>query len=381
MKKTVSFILISAMLCAMLPFSAVSASAAKDVFITRQGVTYTLSSDESHYIVTSYDRSAADAVIPSTLNGLPVVMQSEVTKPSSGCTFVGIEGRYTTQIRESLDLINKIRLEACNEGVKNPSTGKPLKPKDYVPVEWSADMEYIARIRAAEATVTNSHDRLNGQRNRLKGPGGATNNCEVLFYCWGSSGYAPMTLGVESWYKEKNDWVNNTGRITGHYTAMIDPSYRYVGLATFYTQGAKYDATVTAGEFCKKITNGNTSYGCPTEKITQILEVKNTYVSYNTDSNGLKSATITFVNKYNQLCKEENLAVLSNATPKFIKGDVNGNGKIDAQDYQLAKRSCLKTFELSDEMLARGDFNGNGRIDASEYVLIKRHVLGTHVIR
>ena len=65
----------------------------------------------------------------------------------------------------------------------------------------------------------------------------------------------------------------------------------------------------------------------------------------------------------------------------YQKGDVNGNGSVDAQDYALAKRHCLKTFTLSDEMIARGDINGNGDIEASEYALIKRHCLGTFVIK
>ncbi|MBQ9848331.1 MAG: leucine-rich repeat protein [Clostridia bacterium] len=67
--------------------------------------------------------------------------------------------------------------------------------------------------------------------------------------------------------------------------------------------------------------------------------------------------------------------------PEFVKGDVNGNGKVDANDYALAKRHCLKTYTLSDEMLMRADINGNGKLEASEYGLIKRHVLGTFVIK
>ncbi|MBQ3229660.1 MAG: leucine-rich repeat protein [Clostridia bacterium] len=67
--------------------------------------------------------------------------------------------------------------------------------------------------------------------------------------------------------------------------------------------------------------------------------------------------------------------------PEFVKGDVNGNGVVDAKDYALAKRHCLKTYTLSDEMLMRADINGNGTLEASEYALIKRHVLGTYVIK
>ena len=65
----------------------------------------------------------------------------------------------------------------------------------------------------------------------------------------------------------------------------------------------------------------------------------------------------------------------------FVKGDVNGNGKVDANDYALAKRHCLKTFTSYDKMLKRADLNGNGKLEASEYAMIKRHVLGTFEIK
>ena len=62
----------------------------------------------------------------------------------------------------------------------------------------------------------------------------------------------------------------------------------------------------------------------------------------------------------------------------FLLGDVNGNGKIDAQDYAMCKRAFLRTFSLNGAQLARADINGNGKVDASEYAMIKRHFLGTY---
>jgi hypothetical protein len=59
---------------------------------------------------------------------------------------------------------------------------------------------------------------------------------------------------------------------------------------------------------------------------------------------------------------------------------VNGNGKIDAADYAMAKRAFLKTYTLSEEQTGRADINKNGKVDASEYAMIKRHVLGTYTI-
>ena len=66
--------------------------------------------------------------------------------------------------------------------------------------------------------------------------------------------------------------------------------------------------------------------------------------------------------------------------PAFVPGDVNGNGKIDAADYAMAKRAFLKTYALGEEQAERADINGNGKLDAAEYAMIKRHYLKTYVI-
>ncbi len=62
-----------------------------------------------------------------------------------------------------------------------------------------------------------------------------------------------------------------------------------------------------------------------------------------------------------------------------VKGDINGNGRRDAADYALAKRSVLKTHTLTSAQKLAADVNGNGRVDASDYALIKRACLGTYI--
>lgn len=64
----------------------------------------------------------------------------------------------------------------------------------------------------------------------------------------------------------------------------------------------------------------------------------------------------------------------------IVLGDVNGNGKVDANDYMLVKRHFLGTYELDDIGLAAGDCNGDGKISANDYFLIRRHVIGTYDI-
>lgn len=67
-------------------------------------------------------------------------------------------------------------------------------------------------------------------------------------------------------------------------------------------------------------------------------------------------------------------------TMVFIKGDINGNGRIDANDYALVKRHWLGSYTIRGGAFDAADINGNGRIDVFDYYLIKRHVLGTYVI-
>ena len=210
------------------------------------------------------------------------VLQTDVATAKSGRTFLGIRGSYITDMQNSLDRINAIRKEACDEGIKDPrDESRNLTSSDYVPIKWSSDLEYIARIRAAEASVYRQHIRLNGYDCfAISSPDGVRSYGEVL--AWNST--KQFLQGVEQWYREKTDWVKNTGKVTGHYTQMIDPDNIYVGLATFINANAQY-STTTAGEFTSQQSldyNLGTSYavldesaGPAIDNCIQTVEVKN----------------------------------------------------------------------------------------------------------
>ena len=78
------------------------------------------------------------------------IIPTDVTEASEGCILAAVPGEYVSDPDSAIKRINEIRLEACKEGVINPDTGKKLTMADYVPIKWSKDLEYIARIRAAE---------------------------------------------------------------------------------------------------------------------------------------------------------------------------------------------------------------------------------------
>ena len=203
------------------------------------------------------------------------IIPTDVTEPSEGCVLAAVPGKYVSDPTSALARINEIRLEACKEGVVNPSTGKKLTRSDYVPIKWSRDMEYIARIRAAESSYTGNHVRTSDASCwDIESPDGYGAGGEVLAWNWSSS----MTMGIEQWYGEKEDWVNKTpGAVTGHYTSMIDPSNRYVGLGTFLSVNSCFYNT-TAGEFCSG-SGLNESHMSFTGDCLQILEMDIGYLN------------------------------------------------------------------------------------------------------
>ncbi|MCM1267979.1 MAG: InlB B-repeat-containing protein [Bacteroidales bacterium] len=150
--------------------------------------------------------------------------------PSDGNVVMGFSGTYYTETADKiLKRLNAIRLEACKEGIENPGTGDPLTEADYVPLKWSSDLEAIARLRAAEASVSQGHTRPNGTTCfTAKTTNGEQSWAENL--AWNYDG---LMKGIEQWYAEKSYWKSGNASKAGHYTSIISPYYRYVGMGTF----------------------------------------------------------------------------------------------------------------------------------------------------
>ena len=125
-----------------------------------------------------------------------------------------------------LDRINAIRREACEEGVDNPVNGIPLTIEDYVPLQWSEDLEKIAALRAVESTILQDHVRPDGTECFTAAPEGISFTMETL--AWGFESAADA---VEGWYSEKSSYVNADGKPAGHYMALINPRNRFAGIA------------------------------------------------------------------------------------------------------------------------------------------------------
>lgn len=327
------------------------------------------------------------------------VLPTDVTKPADDCVFLGIKGKYVTQTQEALDRINEIRYEACKQGVLNPSTGKPLKTSDYIAIKWSSDLEYVARIRAAEASLTMAHERTNGRSIwELYGPDGNSSWGEVLAWNWSDS----MLPGIEQWYEEKADWVNqNPNAVTGHYTQMIDPENRYVGLGAFCSSTANYYNT-TAGEFSSK-NNLKETKGSAISSCIQTLEVSKSILTNEYtlgDNRECKSGEIinlelttgvSVIDYWNNKLTTNGLLVLgpvewssSNESVATVSNGAvtakeGGTATITAKSSDGKTASCNITVKESPSEIKLGDVNNDKKINVDDVTLIQKYLIDFEV--
>ena len=113
----------------------------------------------------------------------------DLENPSQGNVFVGISGSFESVSKAAvLNRVNEIRQEAYNEG---------LVP-EYVPIKWSKGLEKIAQVRAAEASVLESHDRPSGKTIWSMRAYDASSFGENL--AWGANAIGSINL----WYSEKS---------------------------------------------------------------------------------------------------------------------------------------------------------------------------------
>ncbi len=190
-----------------------------------------------------------------------LLKQYEQTK-DTGIVNVGISGSFIDDINNAINRVNAIRKEACDQGVWDPrNSSRKLTSSDYVPIQWSHELEEVARLRAAEASMTIAHTRPNG-KNCFTFASTVSSSSEVLAWNYGKN----MVNGINQFYGEKTDWVNkNTSAVTGHYTSMINPDNKYMGLGCFYTTAKVIYPNTLCGRFSsstKTTTKGSTVSSC-----------------------------------------------------------------------------------------------------------------------
>ena len=143
---------------------------------------------------------------------------------------------------------------------------------------------------------------------------------------------------LRTWLEERNEWLLKNWNLTTK--AYVNP---------YSSSGLEIDGAFIYGleeklteKDCEKLFNNTVSVDSAYTYVGTGATVKNQGLSY------------TFV----------------------VKGDINGNGKVDANDYLIARRTVLLTYEPSELSLEAADVDGSGSVTATDYLMIRRHVIG-----
>ena len=62
-------------------------------------------------------------------------------------------------------------------------------------------------------------------------------------------------------------------------------------------------------------------------------------------------------------------------TPTFIKGDVDQDNQITANDYAMIKNYIMGSSTLNDEQKQRADYDSDNTVTANDYALIKKYIM------
>lgn len=252
--------------------------------------------------------------------------ETTVTEPAEGKVLVAVKGAFTSDEKDAiLKRINEIREEA--QGDK------------YVEMKWSSDLEWIAQTRAAEASVFESHTRPNGTDWNTVEHGDVKTEAENL--AWNAENTqekrSAMMEAIELWYAEKKYvGTDKQAEKAGHYLALINPDYKYIGLGTFQSLSAQWAAT--AAEFSTKSDLDEKKSGV-TGAYTQVMEVKAESLSL-----AIADAAELEIEGTEQLT----------LTAKVVFQDAEATEKVTTD---CALRSTV-TWTSSDEKVATVDENG-----------------------
>lgn len=271
----------------------------------------------------------------------------------SDYNMLALSGNYYTESADKiLKRINEIRYEACKEGLINPQDGKTrLTLEDYHPLKWSADMEAIARLRAAEACVARAHTRPNGKSCfTINTENGEQSWAENLAWNWDG-----LMRGIEQFYEEKKAYVNKTGGQTGHYTSMISPRYYYVGMGTYRLKSGGW--YVVAQEFSYKSSGLDETKDSFSGDKVQCIEVADRAFTEFSAKNMPKKLMMGSKGSF-----ETTGSVLYNfsGTPDSYSGKVISNSWQSSDDTILSidKKGNWQTFQKEGTVKVSAEING-----------------------
>lgn len=65
---------------------------------------------------------------------------------------------------------------------------------------------------------------------------------------------------------------------------------------------------------------------------------------------------------------------------RIIKGDINGDGKINMEDEIIARIGALDEEHLTNNLFAAADINSDGNLNTIDLLLLRKHRTGVQII-
>ena len=191
---------------------------------------------------------------------------------------------------------------------------------------------------------------LGGERSQLIPEGGSMNFC-VEFRVTGSEGDTPAFEIPAAGLIGLNEAM---GEVSG--------------------SGSKKAVAIKGG--------GQTPYGPPSYEFAEgfVSGVReNTSLAEFISATGAGSVTDANGNAVESglVCTGYRITVNGTEYIAIVRGDANGNGRIDPTDYAMAKRAVLNTFSPGETQRRAICIRGGAKPAASDYAMIKRHYLRT----
>lgn len=286
----------------------------------------------------------AEAVItPLSVWAAPVRARNTQTV-KSGCYIVNVAGSFENpNVTLLLKRINEIRYEACVEGVPDPrNSARRLTKADYVPIKWSTELEKMAMLRAAEATIVWGHNRPNGESDPWNAAYGKKSYAENL---------APGDTkeAIETFYSEKSAWkkIRVYNNSTGHYSTMIDPSYKYVSLGSFKNSLGRERAAMELSFETNLSETKVGKYGSYIQQIEMTKSIANQYLAK--DPSATVEEKVVEVVKISLNKSRVNIAAGESVTLKTTvspSGALNKTVKWTTSDSSVAKVSGGKVTAI-----------------------------------
>ena len=201
------------------------------------------------------------------------------------CVNLIVEGKYQSGDdlkQQILDEVNRIRQEACTQGLKIPGSDKNLTDADYHPVKWSADLERVALIRAAEIYQVKSYNRpCSGESTHAMQYSDfpIEPSAELIYWCDNGG----IMGGLEKIYAEKERYELNNGDSEAYeYSSLIDPTVTYIGFACFtpdvYEEDTGFNRYNICSEFSTSTDELSENYVAPSKGEDPSIRVNTDFI-------------------------------------------------------------------------------------------------------